>query len=90
MSRSNGTGMAVLWDEIDLVQCITLRTRPERRAQVTEQFAAVGLTDRVEFLEQERCHLAPRTRTFALALTHLLRQPSACALDNLFSARAGA
>ena len=45
--------MEGLWDEIELILCITLRTRPERRAAVTEQFAAVGLAGRVTFLEQD-------------------------------------
>ena len=48
------SGFEILWDTIDLVQCITLRDRPERRAAAAAQFAAVGLSDRVEFLLQER------------------------------------
>jgi GR25 family glycosyltransferase involved in LPS biosynthesis len=46
--------MDALWSSIDLIQCITLRERPERRAAAEHQFAAVGLAERVEFLEQER------------------------------------
>lgn len=45
--------MEILWSAIDLIQCITLRTRPERRLAAEEQFAAVGLAGRVVFLEQE-------------------------------------
>ena len=41
------------WDDIELILCITLRTRPERRAAVVKQFAAVGLEGRVTFLEQD-------------------------------------
>lgn len=42
-----------VWDGIELVLCITLRTRPERRAAVEEQFASVGLATKVIFLEQD-------------------------------------
>ena len=45
--------MEALWDSVDLTQCITLRTRPERRRAAAAQFDAVGLTSRVVFLEQE-------------------------------------
>jgi SAM-dependent methyltransferase len=43
-----------LWSALDLIQCITLRERPERRAAAEAVFAAVGLAGRVEFLEQDR------------------------------------
>ena len=46
--------MDALWSAVDLIQCITLRERPERRAAAEQQFAAVGLAGRVEFLEQDR------------------------------------
>ena len=46
--------MDALWSSIDLIQCITLRERPERRAACEAQFAAVGLAGRVVFLEQDR------------------------------------
>jgi GR25 family glycosyltransferase involved in LPS biosynthesis len=45
--------MDVFWRTIDVIQCITLRTRPERRALAELQFASVGLLDRVKFLERE-------------------------------------
>ncbi len=42
--------MDVLWDLPGLyVQCITLSTRPERRAAAELQFANVGLADRVHW-----------------------------------------
>ncbi len=46
-------GFEALWDLVDVIQCITLRTRPERMEAATAQFAAVGLADRVHFLVQE-------------------------------------
>ena len=46
--------MDTLWSSLDLIQCITCRDRPERRAAAELQFAAVGLSERVEFLEQDR------------------------------------
>ncbi len=46
--------MDALWKSLDLIQCITLRERPERRAAAAAQFASVGLADRVVFLEQDR------------------------------------
>ena len=46
--------MEALWNEIDLVQCITLTSRPERRRAAEAQFAAVGLADRVQWLEQAK------------------------------------
>ena len=46
--------MDALWNSIDLIQCITLRERPERRKAAERQFADVGLAGRVEFIEQER------------------------------------
>ena len=42
------------WSEFDLIQCITLRERPERRAAAERQFELIGLKDRVEFLLQDR------------------------------------
>ena len=42
------------WSEFDLIQCITLRERPERRAAAEHQFELIGLKDRVEFLLQDR------------------------------------
>ena len=47
------TGFESLWDLVDVIQCITLRTRPERKREAAAQFARVGLSDRVHFLVQE-------------------------------------
>ena len=44
--------METLWSACDLVQCLTLTTRPDRRRAAADQFAAVGLGERVVFLEQ--------------------------------------
>ena len=49
-----GDEMDTLWSAIDLIQCITLKERPERRLAAERHFAAVGLAGRVEFLEQCR------------------------------------
>jgi hypothetical protein len=49
----NIAGFAKLWDLIDVIQCITLRTRPERAEAARRQFARVGLADRVHFLVME-------------------------------------
>ena len=45
-------GLSRLWDAVDAVYCITLRSRPERRRAAETQFAAVDLISRVVFLEQ--------------------------------------
>jgi hypothetical protein len=42
--------MEALWAEADVVFCITLSTRPERRALADASFGAVGLRERVEYL----------------------------------------
>ena len=47
------TGFAALWPLVDAVHCITLTTRPERKAALTDELAAVGLLDRAIFLVQE-------------------------------------
>ncbi len=47
------SGFESLWDLVDVIQCITLRTRPERQREAAAQFARVGLSDRVHFLVQE-------------------------------------
>ena len=41
----NGT-----WDFFDRIYCISLHERADRRKQVKQEFAAVGLLDRVEFV----------------------------------------
>ncbi|KAL1523233.1 hypothetical protein AB1Y20_018184 [Prymnesium parvum] len=42
-----------IWSEVELIVCLTLRTRADRRAAVTKQFEAHGLLKYVTFLEQE-------------------------------------
>ncbi len=37
------------WDFFDKIYCITLDSRPDRMEEAQQQFAAVGLNDRVEF-----------------------------------------
>lgn len=46
-------GLDILWREVDEVFCLTLRTRPERRAAAERQLATVGLAERVSFLVQD-------------------------------------
>ena len=50
---ASSSGFELLWDLVDVIQCITLRTRPERMEAVAAQFARVGLANRVHFLVQE-------------------------------------
>lgn len=38
------------WDFFDKIYCISLESRTDRREQARQQFAAVGLLDRVEFV----------------------------------------
>lgn len=38
------------WNFFDKIYCISLATRPDRREQARQQFAQVGLLDRVEFI----------------------------------------
>ena len=38
------------WAYFDRVYCISLEERPDRRAEATAQFTAVGLLSRVEFV----------------------------------------
>jgi hypothetical protein len=42
------------WDFFDAIYCISLDDRPDRRREARRQFAAVGLTDRVEFVRVTR------------------------------------
>jgi hypothetical protein len=42
------------WDYFDRFYCISLKQREDRRRSAREEFAKVGLTDRVEFLVVER------------------------------------
>ncbi len=37
------------WEFFDKIYCITLDSRPDRRAEAAQQFAAVGLGERIEF-----------------------------------------
>lgn len=47
----NGTGeSAVSWDYFDRIYCISLTERTDRREEAKAQFAAVGLSDKVEFV----------------------------------------
>jgi hypothetical protein len=50
---ASAADFGALWDNIDVIYCLTLRTRPERRQAATAQFERVGLSGRVLFLEQE-------------------------------------
>ena len=43
-----------LWSFFDSIYCISLKDRPDRRAQAAAQFAHVGLADRVKFLCVDR------------------------------------
>jgi hypothetical protein len=45
------------WSYFDIIYCINLRERPDRRAQAEAQFARVGLGGRVTFITAER-HLS--------------------------------
>jgi GR25 family glycosyltransferase involved in LPS biosynthesis len=45
---------ADLWSFFDRIYCITLKERPDRRAQVEEQFVRVGLAGRVAYWVVER------------------------------------
>jgi len=38
------------WAFFDKIYCITLQSRPDRRAQASHQFAAAGILSRVEFV----------------------------------------
>jgi len=42
------------WDYFDRVYCISLKERSDRRREAQRQFDAVGLGDRVEFVQVER------------------------------------
>ena len=42
------------WNYFDRIYCISLKERSDRRNEARRQFASVGLTDRVEFVEVER------------------------------------
>lgn len=45
--------MDALWRGVDVVRCITLASRPERRAHAEAEFARVGLADRVAFAVEQ-------------------------------------
>ena len=42
------------WDFFDRLYCISLKQREDRRQSAVEEFAKVGLADRVEFIVSER------------------------------------
>jgi GR25 family glycosyltransferase involved in LPS biosynthesis len=47
----DGTGdMAGSWDHFDKIYCISLHERTDRQAAAREQFARVGVSERVEFV----------------------------------------
>ena len=46
--------IADLWSFFDRIYCISLKERPDRRAQAAAQFARVGLADRVIYMTVER------------------------------------
>jgi len=46
--------MTAAWDYFDKIFCISLSHRTDRREEAGRQFAAVGLSDRVEFLIVEK------------------------------------
>lgn len=75
--------MDALWSCCDIIQCITLKERPERRAAAEAQFAMVGLAGRVEFLEQERDVEDGKRGCFhghQLAARNALQRGAKCAL----------
>ncbi len=57
------------WDFFDRVYCISLYERTDRRKQVQEEFAAVGLSARVEFVLVNR---HPRNREQGIFESHIL------------------
>ena len=46
----NPDHIADLWSFFDRIYCISLKERPDRRAQAAAQFARVGLADRVMYM----------------------------------------
>lgn len=46
--------MTAAWDHFDKIYCISMAHRADRRAEAQRQFAAVGLSGRVEFLVVEK------------------------------------
>ncbi|WLE96661.1 MAG: hypothetical protein QTN59_18505 [Candidatus Electrothrix communis] len=57
------------WAFFDRIYCISLREREDRRAAARQEFAAVGLLDRVEFVLVEKHPLSPERGIFE---SHLL------------------
>ena len=53
------------WACFDRVYCISLEERPDRRAEATAQFAAVGLLERVEFVIVKKCRHDPEQGVYA-------------------------
>jgi len=47
-------GSSSLWSEIDAIQCINLRSRPDRKRDTVAQFEKVGLSQKVDFYLAER------------------------------------
>jgi GR25 family glycosyltransferase involved in LPS biosynthesis len=48
--KADQSDMPAFWAFFDRIYCISLKTRPDRRALAEKQFAAVGLLPRVEFV----------------------------------------
>jgi hypothetical protein len=75
--------MADCWDFFDKIYCITLASRPDRTHEATQQFATVGLMDRVTFHVTEKdsehpargiyhSHVACLTKGLASGARHIL------------------
>ena len=53
------------WDFFDVICCITLESRPDRLQAAQEQFALVGLAERVEFVVVQRDDENPERGIFS-------------------------
>lgn len=65
--------MTAAWDHFDKIYCISLAHRADRRVEAKRQFAAVGLSGRVEFLIVEKDSEDPERGCYESHMTCLRR-----------------
>ncbi len=67
------TGQPDSWAFFDKIYCISLKERPDRRRQAQQQFADVGLLERVEFVIVDKHPANPEKGIFQSHLSCLKR-----------------
>lgn len=97
-SAANRRPEVDVWSFFDRIYCITLKERPDRRAQSAAQFARVGLADRVTYMSVSRhptdceqgiyeSHMACIRRGLAEGARHILVFEDDVVFERFYPAR---